>query len=81
MNDLRKQRYDMAALPHDAHSRDPSLILGAVKQLVAARGKIGDLIIVHTPPGTASEVMHYLSAQLEARDGPIPPGLPGGPAL
>jgi hypothetical protein len=78
-DDLRKQRFDTATIPHDVHRRDPSIILGAVKQLVAARGEIGDLVIVHTPPGTGQEAGASIAQHLQARTDilprtPKPPG-------
>lgn len=76
-DDVRKQRYDMATIPHDVYSRDPSLILGSIKQLVEARGQIGDLVIIQTPPGTGSETSRHIARALEDRDDI--PGLPGGP--
>ena len=79
----RRQRFDVAGIPHDVHQPDPAAILATVKELVLRRGQVGDLIIVHAPPGTSSEVVRKVATALEEAppDGGsfVLPGLPGNP--
>lgn len=75
--------YFIAAVPRDAYQSDPSILLGAVGHLVEARGSIGDMVIIHVPPGEAQETSRKIGVALGGDDGlgMIFPGLPGGPPI
>jgi hypothetical protein len=68
-DEIRKQRYDCAAVPWDSYADDPSVLLGTIRALVEQRGQVGDVVFFMVPQGKASETMHYLIRHLEARTG------------
>lgn len=74
--------YYIAAVPKESYAQDPSILLGTVGHLVEARGELGDIVIVHVPPGAGKETSRKLGLALGAENnmGGIFPGLPGGPA-
>lgn len=64
-----RHRFDAVRLAKGVLKEDPYTILAASRELVARRGELGDMIIVHCPPGAGPKFFDRMMKFLEKEGG------------